>query len=97
MTRGLGGISYDDQAALYVGASFPETKEAGVSAHTEVLVIDSDMEKVKRSLKEDGEQEQAGGTSSVSERELEARVIAGRIRELLTLQVPSGRSVIRIL
>ncbi len=84
MTRGLGGISYDDQAALYVGASFPETKEAGVSARTEVLVIDSDMEKVKRSLKEDGEQEQAGGTSSVSERELEARVIAGRIRELLT-------------
>lgn len=77
MTKPLGGITYDDGAALYVGADYPDYPECGAyegetdetvrnSPVTEVLVIDSDMEK-----------------EGISERELEARVIAGRIRELL--------------
>ena len=40
MTQSLGGITYDDQAALYVGASYPE----GEGQETEVLMIDSRME-----------------------------------------------------
>lgn len=75
MTKPLGGIVYDSGAALYVGADYPEcvdiegeTEESNSSV-TEVLVIDSDME---------GEPE-----GQVTERELEARAIAGRIRELI--------------
>lgn len=83
MTRELGGITYDDQAVLYTGASFPAPEEAGINPRTEVLVIDSDMEKRKSSFLEAGEEERVSGISAVSERELEARVIAGRIRELL--------------
>lgn len=83
MTKALGGITYDDQAALYVGASFPAPEEVSVNARTEILVIDSDMEKIKESLKEAGEEERIRESAPVSERELEARIIAGRIRELI--------------
>lgn len=75
MTKPLGGIVYDSGAALYVGADYPERAGTEVEAKesnssvTEVLVIDSDME---------GEPE-----GQVTERELEARAIAGRIRELI--------------
>lgn len=71
MTRGLGGIAYDDAAALYTGADYKENKSAkGNGNRTEVLVIDTDMEKTQK-------------YDAISERELEARVIAGRIRELM--------------
>ena len=76
MTRALGGIAYDDKAALYVGADYPEYGNCPV---TEVLVIDSGREK-------EGIEETSGhnfSPGSVSERELEARAIAGRIRGLL--------------
>ena len=66
MTQSLGGITYDDQAALYVGASYPE----GEGQETEVLMIDSRMEEY--------------GAGKIPERELEARVIARRIKELLS-------------
>ena len=66
MTQSLGGITYDDQAALYVGASYPE----GEGQETEVLMIDSRMEEYE--------------AGKISERELEARVIARRIKELLS-------------
>lgn len=79
MTRGLGGVAYDEEAALYAGAQYPpfsaETDGCGedvaygrfpADAWTEVLVIDR------------GEEE--------AERELEARAIAGRIRELMQRQ-----------
>ncbi len=79
MTRGLGGVAYNDEAALYPGAQYPSLPEAQgghegdtaygsfpMDAQTEVLVIDPG---------EEGE-----------ERELEARAIAGRIRELMQSQ-----------
>ncbi len=84
MTRALGGITYDDQASLYAGASFPAPEEAGINVRTEVLVMDSDMEKVKEELREAGEEKGITEVSPVSDRELEARMIAGRIRELLS-------------
>lgn len=73
MTRDLGGIVYDDQAALYVGADYKD----GEHMETEVLVIDSNVEEW-----EDEEQNARG----ITERELEARAIAGRIRELVNHQ-----------
>lgn len=79
MTRGLGGVAYNDEAALYPGAQYPplpeetcghkgETEYGGfpMDARTEALVIDPG---------EEG-----------AERELEARAIAGRIRELMQSQ-----------
>lgn len=78
MTKPLGGIAYDDGAALYVGAEYPEY---GMGPVTEVLVIDSDVE--KDSADKASEQKKVLERKAVSERELEARVIAGRIRELM--------------
>ncbi|BCZ29679.1 helicase-exonuclease AddAB subunit AddA [[Clostridium] scindens] len=70
MTRELGGIVYDDQAALYVGADYKD----GENMETEVLVIDSNV---------DAWEDEAQAVRGITERELEARAIAGRIRELI--------------
>lgn len=67
MTKGLGKVEYDDKAALYVGADYKE-KEGN---ETEVLVIDVDM---------DGESEEQVEETA---RELEARAVARRIKELM--------------
>lgn len=75
MTEKLGGIVYDEQAALYPGAEYPETE----NLKTEILLMDSDLDEYQKT---------DGDTSKgiVSERELEARMIAMRIRELLRSQ-----------
>ena len=70
MTKSLGGIVYDDQAALYPGAEYPE----GEDFDTEILVIDDDIEVWKEANEE------------ISARELEARAIAGQIRNLIRNQ-----------
>ena len=67
MTKGLGGIAYDDKAALYVGASYEE--QAG--NETEVILVDTDFE--------DEEDQKIEETN----RELEARAVARRIKELV--------------
>jgi len=67
MIRELGGIQYDSKIALNVGASF----EPGEDKTTEVLVIDVDDPLGKNKM------------GKKSERELEAKVIAARIRELI--------------
>lgn len=76
MTRDLGGITYDDQAALYVGADYQD----GENMQTEVLIIDSDLKDWEDLYPEESDE---GKTPvKISDRELEARAIAGRIREL---------------
>lgn len=60
MTRPLGGIAYDSDAALYVGAEYPEGKDQ----ETEVFLIEE-------------------GEGEWSKRELEARMVAGKIHELI--------------
>lgn len=78
MRKELGGIVYDDQAALYPGAAFePVLREDGTSVNeTELLLLDtSDPEEPS----DEGETECAEGTG----RELEARMVAKRIRELV--------------
>lgn len=79
MTRKLGGIVYDDQAALYPGAAYPE----GEHLDTEVLVIDCDID-VWEEETETGPE--AADRHSMPAREMEARAIAGRIRALLREQ-----------
>ena len=67
MTKGLGGISYDENAALYFGADYYKENTGN---DTEVLIVDTDIEM---------QEEQAGETA----RELEARAVARRIKELV--------------
>ena len=92
MTQELGGITYDEQAALYVGADY----KPGKDTETEVLVIDSGMEEWEEDRSEGVSDETEalgkgvnlegeGGRREdgrITERELEARAIAGRIRSL---------------
>lgn len=78
MRNELGGIVYDEQAALYPGAAFePLLREDGTSVNeTELLLLDtSDSERPE----EEGEAEYAEGTGT----ELEARMVAKRIHELV--------------
>nr|WP_279289770.1 3'-5' exonuclease [Anaerocolumna cellulosilytica] len=87
MDKKLGNITYDKQAALYPGADFGELKE-GVSSDTELLLIETEpREELKEQLgitqdtdkvsyKENDEEE------DYTARELEAKAIAKRMREL---------------
>lgn len=89
MTRNLGGITYTSDTALYPGAVFPEvdkdTVEIGLDVGkedislcagtpTELLLADTGTEAL-RQLDEDA--------LDYTARELEARMIAGRIRQLV--------------
>lgn len=68
MTKGLGGIAYDDNAALYFGAEYYKERTGN---ETEVLIVDTDVEIPS--------EEQAQETA----REMEARAVARRIKELM--------------
>lgn len=83
MTQKLGGITYDRQAALYVGADY----KPGENTETEVLIIDSDIEDGEEG--ETGKEFQTGKEGDtrrtdrkITDHELEARAIAGRIRKI---------------
>mgnify|MGYP000158497797 FL=1 len=108
MTRGLGGIGYDDNAALYPGAAYPEypirkerasiegqeeeqtEEQEDTGTKTEVLVIDSGSAREEVDIS--GQDGKPGG-GRLSDRELEARAIAGQIRELMrTYQVVDKES-----
>ena len=87
MTEKLGGIVYDKQAALYPGAEYPKTE----NLETEILVMDGDLDGYQENdaVEEEnstGNTDKDTGKRIVSERELEARMIAMRIRELLRSQ-----------
>lgn len=83
MTKKLGNILYDEQAALYPGADFGMETEA-VSADTEVILVS--VEPVKKQA----EEPEAKLTSDEEElpeaeytaREIEAKAIAKRMKEL---------------
>ena len=78
MRKELGGIVYDDQAALYPGADFePLLREDGTSVNeTELLLLDTSESELPE--EEDGA-EYAKGT----DRQLEARMVAKRIHALV--------------
>lgn len=75
MCRELGGIQYDDQAALYPGAVFePDVDDEGISRQEmELILVNPDW---PAQTDEDKLQED-------SARELEARVTARRIKEIV--------------
>ncbi|SFS09585.1 helicase-exonuclease AddAB subunit AddA [Enterocloster citroniae] len=89
MTKNLGGITYTKDTALYPGASFQEVggenvdetlkRKEGISLSagtpTELLMVDTGAEALKQ-LDEDA--------LDYTARELEARMIAKRIRELVS-------------
>lgn len=70
MGESLGGVEYDDEAALYPGASFPEYEEKP-DTDTELLLVETDEEEWK--VMESGENVQ----------ELEARAAAGKLQEIV--------------
>ena len=72
MGEDLGGITYDDENALYTGASFPE-RSAGNEPETEVLLIEKDGEE----LEEQGNQ---------TVQELEALAIAQWIQKIVGIE-----------
>lgn len=69
MHESLGGVTYDEAAALYTGAIFPKSKDGDMNK-AEILLIESDSILL---AKEKG----------VGARELEARVLANRIEEIV--------------
>lgn len=82
MASDLGGIDYDEQAALYVGASYPESDQ--LDNATEILVIDNDVDSLAEVSSEDREGKHAlRGLKKLTDKELEARAVAVRIRELM--------------
>lgn len=84
MTKKLGNILYDEQAALYPGADFgTETEE--VSADTEVILVS--VEPVKKLTDDTEEGKRTADEEELPEaeytaREIEARAIAKRMKEL---------------
>ena len=84
MGEDLGGITYDKDAALYPGASFPEG-ESEEFVKTEVLLIERDGEE----LSDVQDYEDAGASGNRREmenqtgQELEALAIAQRIKEIV--------------
>lgn len=82
MRKELGGILYDEEAGLCPGASYePQTDGAGESIYqTELLLVDTSEPEIKGAVDEEPEErKQKGG----SRREMEARAVARRIKELL--------------
>lgn len=78
MQKSLGGITYDEQAALYPGASYEAVRDTlGNSLYqAELILVDTSKDK-DTGLERVQEPEQESG------REREARAVAGRIKELL--------------
>ena len=86
MRKELGGILYDEQAALYPGASYePQLDAAGKSINqAELLLIDTAEALGEDELfKEEDATEKSIPGNMRSGRELEALAIAKRIKELL--------------
>ncbi|MDO5293575.1 MAG: helicase-exonuclease AddAB subunit AddA [bacterium] len=95
MVKNLGDITYDDKAALHVGATFIE--DEGVSRNTEVLVVgeiteltSEEKEELAKKAREQGEEVTdddnpegtPGALSDYTVKELEAKAVAKRIKEL---------------
>lgn len=87
MTENLGGISYDEKAALRPGAAFPErSRETG---DIQVMLLDlggENEEEADDAAQAEGEE--LPDTSGYNNREHEARMVGGRILELVNPDKP---------
>ena len=82
MSREIGGIAYDDKAALYPGATYPAAEDPAYGS--EALLVRK-PEKGEREESGTGEQHAEGAGVLVdydNERQLEALAIAARIKQL---------------
>lgn len=70
MTRELGGIDYDDKAALYPGMVYPDAQDCRIADRTELLLLVTD------------EQMTDEETAELSAVEIEAKAVAAKIREV---------------
>lgn len=82
MTAKVGNVEYDDRAALYVGASYPEPEETGGHDpyRTELLIATPDSLLPQGSAESDGADQRA---REYSEKETEAVMVAERIRQIV--------------
>ncbi len=79
MTKALGGVEYDDDAALYAGASYDDM----TGSETELLLVDTEESEISDALAEPGER--------LSVRKMEAAAAALRIKELMADQMVTDR------
>ena len=91
MGKDMGGITYDDAAALYYGADYPEASP-GDDLRTEILIAEyrEDTKQEEPAAEAPDHGKDADGDTAGSERksaqETEAMMIARRIRELMDTQ-----------
>lgn len=78
MHKDFGGIEYKGENELYMGAEYPDMPE-GQSGKTELLIADMPDE-----LEKDGDDE--GNYKGISKKQLEARMTASRIKELVDIK-----------
>lgn len=85
MTAKVGNVEYDDRAALYVGASYPEPEDKGGNDiyRTELLIATPDSLLQQTDPDYDSDNVNQGGTPKYSEKEIEAVMVAERIRQLV--------------
>lgn len=94
MTKKLGNIEYDRDAALYAGAQFPETEE-NISKDTELMLVTltepEDPSEQFRSADSDSSASSAEGDDEeeeYSKKEMEAKAVAMRIKEMIQGENP---------
>ncbi len=86
MTENLGGIAYDERAALRAGAAYPPKGDA---PDVQLLLLDlSDPEMEEADDGDIGEDEDAIDTSGYNKFEHEARAVGSKIIELVNSQNP---------
>ncbi len=87
MTAKVGNVEYDDRAALYVGASYlePETERGKNLYQTELLIAtpDSLLSQNDDKGEDDSGRNENHKTPKYSEKEIEAVMVAERIRQMV--------------
>ena len=82
MSKQMGGIAYDDSAALYVGADYPENLGCG----SELLLIEKPGTEKAGGIEQTAGARQAsratGAASGLTDKQAEALVIAHKIKDL---------------
>lgn len=87
MTKGLGGIEYNGQAALVPGRKFQENEQQ-TDYRTEVLFLDAFSADFDSTSEEETDGEQESDQEEIDAIELEARLAAERIHELCDSSEP---------
>lgn len=87
MGEDLGGIAYDENAALVTGRSFPDEEDCNISRNVEVLVVNCDSEIV---IDDEAAEETLPtvDTSHMTGLQLEAHMVAQKIYEIVNGKDP---------